>query len=418
MPVRHHCDADPPVWNPPQKQNNIELKLSTITPLFGGGYETRKVDPECVIRPAAIRGQLRFWWRATAGAHYATAKELFEAEEKLWGSAERRGAVAIKVKVDETGEEKKCAEFERRRDGSLMSLPRLRDNWPPYALQPFQGKAERGQVTLEPSIARTGVKFSVTLSNGNAEQQDIVSQAAIAWAMFGGVGARTRRGCGSLTGDNLGKLDMVSPAGNAPGQLTHLCGASAVWGPITSDPIIAWKMAVEVYRDFRQKPGYARNPGEGQRPGRSRWPEPDSIRRIARTSAPGHAPAHSVEGFPRADLGLPIIFHFQGERDGDPKDHTLQGADSTALRFASPVITKAIAVGPGKYRPLLLILNSPHVWEMGDLDLNGSRITRARNDLDAAARNKVCPLQGLPIREALVKFALDYDDWEKAGILR
>ncbi len=56
-----------PQWKEPAPQESITLHLRLITPLFGGGYETREVDPDCIIRPATIRGHLRFWWRALYG---------------------------------------------------------------------------------------------------------------------------------------------------------------------------------------------------------------------------------------------------------------------------------------------------------------------------------------------------------------
>ena len=36
-----------------------------ITPLFGGGVEAGKNDENIPVNGKCIRGQLRFWWRAT-----------------------------------------------------------------------------------------------------------------------------------------------------------------------------------------------------------------------------------------------------------------------------------------------------------------------------------------------------------------
>lgn len=157
-----------------------------------------------------------------------------------------------------------------------------------------------------------------------------------------------------------------------------------------------------MYRDFRQKPGIARNESsESKRPGRSRWPEPDSIRRITGQHAWNHSPTHAVQrGFPRADLGLPIIFHFKDR--GDPADATLHGPADGLDRFASPVITKAEAVDDG-YRPLVLVLNAPHVWQFGDLRLNDKRITQTQVALTREERGEVPPLGGEDVREALIR---------------
>ncbi len=106
-------------------------------------------------------------------------------------------------------------------------------------------------------------------------------------------------------------------------------------------------------KDFRQAVGLARNPGQqANRPGRSRWPEPDQIRRLTSTHAANHAPAHPVGKFPRAAFGMPIIFHFQG--NGEPGDTSLQPAG--AERLASPLVIRPAVGSDGRIRAIALIL--------------------------------------------------------------
>ena len=62
-----------------------------------------------------------------------------------------------------------------------------------------------------------------------------------AWCAFGGLGARTRRGCGA-----------VHCASIAP-ELPDLFGKVLVGRP-QSNALEAWKEAVKAYRDFRQSP--------------------------------------------------------------------------------------------------------------------------------------------------------------------
>lgn len=413
MPVRKQCSAEAPTWSHRSLGSNIELKLKVVTPMFGGGYEARNVDEVCPIRAAAIRGQLRFWWRATAGAKYATAKELYEAEEALWGGAARYverdgkeetigcGRVASTVRVTNKGEAVKCGTYNRRNDrNGYKSLPDFQGNWPPYALQPFQGKASRDSIEEEPATALLNAEFALALVLADGTNEAEVRQALAAWIKFGGLGARTRRGCGSLSCAAGPDLERLSPAGFE--DLTALSDSVAVWGSKVNDPLLAWSTAVNVYRDFRQKAGFARNPGQQNRPGRSRWPEADAIRRLQRRNAHNHAPTHALLcGFPRADLGLPIIFHFKDQ--GDPPDATLQGPSDGLSRFASPVITKAVAV-QGGYKPLVLVLNSPHAWQFGALRLDGQTVTQAQIQLSAAERGQVPPLDGQEVREALIHY--------------
>jgi len=67
------------------------LTLKTITPMFGGSATVREVDEKNPVRAASVRGHLRFWWRATAGAQYSDPKELFKAEEEIWGVQKHTG---------------------------------------------------------------------------------------------------------------------------------------------------------------------------------------------------------------------------------------------------------------------------------------------------------------------------------------
>jgi hypothetical protein len=100
--------------------------------MFGGGYKAREVDPLQPIRPAAIRGHLRFWWRATAGARYASVADLHKAETELWGGASTKdnpavGKVAIQVQILSAGEESLLqpsrAPFEAQRRTPARLLP-------------------------------------------------------------------------------------------------------------------------------------------------------------------------------------------------------------------------------------------------------------------------------------------------------
>jgi CRISPR-associated protein Cmr1 len=420
-----------PEWTEPSRPNvkTLELSLKVITPLFGGGYEPRETDPVSPVRAAAIRGHLRFWWRALYGATFENAEQLFAAEENLWGSAEKPGRVTISVRIDRTGTEYKehdttsasprpphfWAEWSKDNSGQWRKPPRVVQPWPKYALFPFFGE--------EPTTTARcllGKEFTLALTFDDATREEELRQTVSAWVRFGGIGARTRRGCGSLDDNASGNAALPSSHVRAE-ELTCLHGAVALWGNEQDSPLAAWKAAVDIYQQFRQGEGFAREPAPptkpGERPGspgRSWWPEPDSIRRITGRHSYGHEPRSGVErGFPRADLGLPIIFHFKdydsrkrGNEPNDPADATLKGPAERRERFASPVITKAVAEN-GKYRPLVLILNAPHVWQLGNLRLSAEKsatISQSQIELSPGERQQIRPLGGRPVREALAHF--------------
>jgi CRISPR-associated protein Cmr1 len=413
---------DAPEWSPPDRNlQSFTLRLKLITPMFGGGYETRNVDPITPIRAAAVRGHLRFWWRALYGGQFGSAEELFQRETQLWGSAEKPGLVLVTTAVIKGGNEYTSqgstsvkdgpkhdwVQWSLNEGGRWKKPPKIIPPWPGYALFPFWGEEPDSTARC-----RTDVEFRLSVSIGqpatsDADIQEVI-QAIAAWVRYGGLGARTRRGCGSLASmDTLQEIQF--PSFNIRRSLvTSVRGSRFVLGREVGDPITAWRQAVETYQDFRQKEGYARNSGtERNRPGRSRWPEADAIRRITKRHAPKHSPTNPVQyGFPRADIGLPIIFHFKDS--GDPGDTRLEGPATGLSRFASPVITKAFAVDNGKYRPLILVLNAPHSWSFGPLKLFGSNfhreIEQSLIELTPNERRQL-PSGDVSIREALLDFA-------------
>lgn len=396
--------APPPVpttLSEPQK-TSLVLKLQTITPMFGGSATTREVDPQFPVRAASVRGHLRFWWRATAGAKCSSSRELFAAEEKLWGSASKWGAVSLTVHDQEAAEPR------------VPSLPQALG----YATFPFQ--EQRGGNYAPAAEALKEVAFTLTVSAPTLTEQELdeVKVALRAWVNFGGIGARTRRGCGSLRLEDDSVLPQLGGlTRQATGLLTTLPGRYYVVEGFEK-PVQAWAEAVGVYRDFRQAEDFARNPGrQRNRPGRSRYPEPDTLRRITRRHAEEHHPTHPVNGFPRADLGLPIIFQFKDKRDGDPDTQTLQGKEKGRQRFASPIITKAAWLND-KYCAVILVLDAPHVWEGSGVELKGQRdlISRAQIDLSPAELQQVSPLAGFPIREALVNYATQERNFREVSL--
>lgn len=381
---------------------SFTVELKTITPMFGGSATNREVNEKYPVRAASVRGHLRFWWRATAGAGYENAEKLFEAESAIWGRMPQplidphaHGKVRIEV---------------LKQQASLAAIPQLGKDLD-YAIFPFkeqQGKNGKPPISAAKSLAQVEFTLRITCPTHFFAE---VQTALHAWVLFGGIGSRTRRGCGSLA---FAKDTPVFPSApmTSPDLLTTLPNEIFVGQP-QKDAQRAWAKAVAIYKNFRQQ----RNPGSGNRPGRSHWPESDSIRRFTPTRNFQHAPVHPViSGFPRADLGLPIIFHFQKQREyirPEPEDHTLQGAKEKHERFASPVITKAM-VTPDGFVPVIMILNAPHVWEGHGVKFrDGTELTRLQLELTQKERFSVSPLNGQPIREALKTFITEQDITEQ-----
>lgn len=364
------------------------FSIEVVTPIFGGGPEPMRNDPVTCIRGATLRGQLRFWWRATRGASERDAAALREKEGRIWGAASSPSSVALRVLDVQAGERSQWANYPPDGRGGVKPTPRPNRDVPAYAVFGFQGKAERRDglhvVTEEPAIVTWTASFTLEITYPKELETDVLS-AVWAWVNFGGVGARRRRGCGALYCRDfsppfravLRPLDAKSWYDNALREYgVEIVATPRAWptlprevlvGPELRTPIKAWAMAIELLRDFRQGSGVGRNPGHNTaRPhqlGRSRWPEADTIRRITQMADPRHErPATAApDGFPRAEFGLPIVFHFKDR--GDPRDSTLGaglgGGDPGATRLASPLVLKPLAVSPREAVPLVLRLQTP-----------------------------------------------------------
>jgi CRISPR-associated protein Cmr1 len=366
-----------------------EYRISLITPLFGGGVEAGTPDETLPIRGTSIRGQLRHWWRTTVG--HRLGGRMWQREEEIFGSTEFPSPLGVRV-VEQP--QIQCVD------------PSYGDRFGPVAYALFSAIENQQQVVKE------GSAFRVRLDWAGAEHlqsqrraqnvqrkrdrrsilpdtiEDIgvdIAAALQAWCTFGGLGARSRRGCGAVFCSEIAS------------ELPDLPGRVLVALP-QSSALEAWKESVKAYRDFRQSPRGRRhqktiNTKNGARtiqvPGRSHWPEADSIRKISgsalrppagasSTGVPADedtsdhsvpvVPEEALPAFPRAILGLPINFHFAdgpgknrpGQRDKDPQDVQLipllpDGTDGGLDRMSSPVITRPLW-HDGKWRPGVVIL--------------------------------------------------------------
>lgn len=330
-------------------------RVTLATPIYGGGVQAGVPDKDMPVRVSSIRGQLRFWWRLLNGRG-KSPRELFVAERELWGGLGgkpedvKASRVRLTVGRPQGMKETPCAEFKKSPDGGYGSMPQFLNGYSGYALFPGQGKLAAGRKSIETrpaQLIQQGLKITLTVHFlGTADEfEREVLPALRFWASFGGLGARTRRGLGSVQVEGFAPV-TATEAENAGCQLVLRADGS-------DDAIQVWGTAIGRLQHFRQGRGLGRNPGgDPKHPGRSRWPEPDAVRRAAATHAPAHPAQHPAgKVYPRALFGLPIIFHFKDEKD--PGDTVLAPAGGD--RFASPLILKAYWDGKA-YRAAALLL--------------------------------------------------------------
>lgn len=417
--------------------------IKVITPMFGGGVEAGVPDTGMPIRPSSIRGHLRFWWRATRGARYETVKELRQREGEIWGATDNCSPISIVVEAKRVNSTA-CAGYkwnpkksQGRGGQELVWKPPFDQHAQtlPYVLFPFQGKPPRSQhenpekvpaeqvgsiefklnVNIPTTNKMTGLaqehneqRKKLDLSALNEQDADIkndVEAAIWAWVNFGGIGARTRRGCGALHCVNAPPSidDFHAPRSEdvqswLSNKLSHfdISTSSPVrdWPTfpkiillktVNGDAIRAWSEAVSPLKMFRQGEEVGRDAGADHRPGRSRWPEAESIRELVAAQrllpSAGRAPWHPVDSrrsgttpmpvnsFPRAEFGMPVIFELREESiQKNKKTGIWEGSKTPPFmkpslqpgkevdRMASPLILRPIKLSSGSFAAMIALL--------------------------------------------------------------
>ena len=360
------------------KSYNIQV----ITPIFGGGVRAGENDQVTPIRASSIRGHLRFWWRATRGARFDTAEQLFEREGEIWGTPSSPSPTTIQITQPSIGElkQRKASDnygFQNRYGPESYVLFPARESKSPLCKEGFSFQLKISWLKQEKLQHLRDLENSELLRENKspkAERIDDIGpdvEAAVwAWTNFGGIGSRTRRGCGALFCRETAPRDRASIGEWYVSHLKDLgkwkqrawptLPSKILIGPTVGNPVDEWSKAIEIMRTFRQGIGIGRNPGSSgtsKMPGRSLWPEPETIREISKKRMPKHQRLINIpnDSFPRAELGLPIVFHFKDSLD--PPESELCPAGS--MRMASPIILRPMAFGDGRSGiPLILRLST------------------------------------------------------------
>ena len=193
---------------PAQESRTYHIPL--ITPLFGGGVEPRVNSERFPIRETSIRGHLRFWWRATCGRRFTDLSALWRREEEVFGSTEFPSPLQVKVEDFSPKPPVFLDAFAFNRSGpggyavsALQSgdrvireelLFRLKMTWKSVQQLARQRKAQN-QLRVKANENELPADVS--------DIADELREAIWAWVNFGGLGGRTRRGCGSLLGKEV-----------------------------------------------------------------------------------------------------------------------------------------------------------------------------------------------------------------------
>lgn len=214
----------------------FEAKLTLVTPAFLAGALQRAED--CDLRPATVRGLLRWWWRALHSGSVPVT-ELRRLERMLWGATESSGAIALEVeRISGTAPvtfrvEEICGQYriprvakdEKRSQGLL------------YLAYGMQEGRRKGRVVKPPrQYLPAGCAWRIRIiaracyDSGRQkkwEPEEVLAQARaalLALVELGGIGAKARRGYGSMA------IECDPPA---PKGVDAILGAAGSFGNAT-----------------------------------------------------------------------------------------------------------------------------------------------------------------------------------------
>jgi CRISPR-associated protein Cmr1 len=170
----------------------IDKTYKIITPMFIGDANQNLTD----LRPPSIKGALRFWWRALNWGRFfkgdiaQALRDLHEQEGKLFGQAAREGVKAgqasFLLQLSEQPKLIREKDWPQNQTGSgYLGYGLMKDNTQPHR----EGFKEN-------------TKFTISLifkPNTSTENINSIKETLEIWGLLGGLGARSRRGFGSIS---------------------------------------------------------------------------------------------------------------------------------------------------------------------------------------------------------------------------
>lgn len=173
------------------KNTSLSATFEIVTPMFIGDANQQAT----AIRPTAIKGALRFWWRAMNG--HLSSSELAKEEGRLFGSTDGAGVFSLSV----TGNDK----FQALTDWP----PKDANNSSSYMGYGLTGDQQNPHREYIPA----GVHFDVNLTfdqKATASDKQHIQKALEAFGLFGSLGSRARRGFGSVQLIKLNGTNFIS----------------------------------------------------------------------------------------------------------------------------------------------------------------------------------------------------------------
>ena len=236
------ASLDRPVATLPDNFLRHVHRLTLASPAFLAGAKQEQFD--CDLRPASLRGLLRWWWR-TMHAEHLKPRDLAKLEALIWGDTQRGSAVSLSLRAE--SEDQNAVRYNKEKIKKTSSLPPKDKNTVQGLFYVSYGMDESN--SKERWYRPPGESWKITLTARETpwatdprKQPEIMRQAEAAlWllARFGGVGSKGRKGFGSFEDVSVTGIDSVEDCIKAGQELRDLCcGGTMQVGTGTGTPAL------------------------------------------------------------------------------------------------------------------------------------------------------------------------------------
>ena len=200
----------------------IDAVYRIVTPLFCAGANPEG-PPE--LRLPSFKGVLRYWWRALAWAEYAGDLHVIRQQEDLLFGSAGGGQSRVSMRLTQDSNPPAASR------GEVLTVSQTNQNvvgdgarYLGYGVMKAFG-INGGQLTR--ACLRAPLDFTVRMRarDLNERESAMLANALIALGTLGGMGAKSRKGCGSLALRSL-RVHGVEQW-NAPQSMSGLRGAIA-----------------------------------------------------------------------------------------------------------------------------------------------------------------------------------------------
>ncbi|HOF05608.1 MAG TPA: type III-B CRISPR module RAMP protein Cmr1 [Syntrophales bacterium] len=183
-----------------------ELECEVVTPLFLGGANPQNAE----LRAPPLKGILRFWWRAVSGIE--NIKDLADEEGRIFGSTEKKSNVLLWIENIDAQSKTENLPPGKKVPVQGKTFPVSIIHYLAYGLFSYQMGA--GNVFTKRFFPPQS-RFKIVVQYPPSIESEIT--AALQSTMsFGGLGARSRNGFGSLHCPALGNGKFPNNGGLKP----------------------------------------------------------------------------------------------------------------------------------------------------------------------------------------------------------